>query len=345
MRETSSGPSVEPPAGTSRIRTGRGVLFRMVAGHVLIGMLVLIAILVSIWQLNTYNTARQTWIDTQESLNLISNARKDSTVLILVVYRVVLTQEPFRNMEPETKGNASETISVRIDDLEGWQKRLEEEASSLPAGNPKKAQLMRALDTMNELISIATQSRDMVKEKNWEAARILIEEKPPDSDMLKFDRIHVDLLAELRMAQILIQQDAVMAEDQMGQASTTAIGVTVSVVVLVILLGITLSITIIRNITTPITELSSAATQLASGDFSVHVPATRQDEFGHLAQVFNDMAAKLGEIYAGMHQQIRELRIVIDETLQKEKFIEIVETDYFKQLTKEGEKLRDIMNS
>ncbi len=345
MRETSSGPSVENPARTSRIRTGRGVLFRMVAGHVLIGVLILIAILVAAWQLNTYNTARQAWIDTQESLNLVSNARKDSSVLILVVYRVVLTQEPFRNIEPETERDASDSITVRIEDLEGWQNRLEEKATSLPEGNPKKVQLMRALDNMNELLSIATQSRDLVMEKNWEASLNLIEEKPPDSDVLKFDRIHSNLLAELRMAQILFQQDAVMAEDQMGQASTTAIVVTVSVLILVILLGIILSITIIRNITTPINELSSAATQLASGDFSVHVPATRHDEFGHLAQVFNDMAAKLGEIYAGMHQQIRELRIVIDETIQKEKFIEIVETDYFKQLTKEGEKLRDIMNS
>ena len=131
----------------------------------------------------------------------------------------------------------------------------------------------------------------------------------------------------------------------MNQAGTTAIGVTVGVLVLVILLGITLSISIIRNITMPINELSSAATQLASGNFAVHIPATRHDEFGHLAQVFNDMAAKLGGIYAGMNQQIRELRIVIDENIQKEKFIEIVETDYFRQLKKEGAKLRDIINS
>jgi nitrate/nitrite-specific signal transduction histidine kinase len=91
--------------------------------------------------------------------------------------------------------------------------------------------------------------------------------------------------------------------------------------------------------------LSRAATRLASGDFDVYVPSSRQDEFGHLAQVFNDMAARLGEIYAGMNQQIRELRIVLDETTQKEKFAEIVDTDYFRQLTTEGAKLRNIMNS
>ena len=57
--------------------------------------------------------------------------------------------------------------------------------------------------------------------------------------------------------------------------------------------------------TRPIKELSTAARQVAGGNFEVQVPADRLDEMGTLASAFNEMTAKLGrarELETQLHQ-------------------------------------------
>lgn len=57
--------------------------------------------------------------------------------------------------------------------------------------------------------------------------------------------------------------------------------------------------------TRPVKELSTAARQVAGGNFDVQVPADRLDEMGTLAAAFNEMTAKLGrarELETQLHQ-------------------------------------------
>ena len=57
--------------------------------------------------------------------------------------------------------------------------------------------------------------------------------------------------------------------------------------------------------TRPIKELSTAARQVAGGNFDVQVPADRLDEMGTLASAFNEMTAKLArarELESQLHQ-------------------------------------------
>ena len=57
--------------------------------------------------------------------------------------------------------------------------------------------------------------------------------------------------------------------------------------------------------TRPVRELSTAARQVAGGNFDVRVPADRQDEMGTLASAFNEMTGKLGrarELESQLHQ-------------------------------------------
>ncbi|HKP48011.1 MAG TPA: ATP-binding protein [Pyrinomonadaceae bacterium] len=57
--------------------------------------------------------------------------------------------------------------------------------------------------------------------------------------------------------------------------------------------------------TRPVKDMSVAARRVASGDFDVRVPATRNDEMGNLAAAFNDMTARLGrtrELEMQLHQ-------------------------------------------
>ncbi|MFZ1547402.1 MAG: diguanylate cyclase [Candidatus Nitrotoga sp.] len=53
-----------------------------------------------------------------------------------------------------------------------------------------------------------------------------------------------------------------------------------------------------RSIVTPLQHLINAANSIADGDLDVQLPVTRNDEFGHLTQIFNRMADKLRQSHA-----------------------------------------------
>ncbi len=53
-----------------------------------------------------------------------------------------------------------------------------------------------------------------------------------------------------------------------------------------------------RSIVTPLQHLIDAANSIADGDLDVQLPVTRNDEFGHLTQIFNQMADKLRQSHA-----------------------------------------------
>ena len=78
-----------------------------------------------------------------------------------------------------------------------------------------------------------------------------------------------------------------------------------------------------------------AAAAVESGTFAIErleSVAARTDALGSLARVFQRMADEVRAREARLHQQVRELRIVIDEERQAKKVAEITESDYFLRL-------------
>lgn len=287
----------------SRPRTTQGVLFRMVVGQLLIGLLLLSAIVLSVWQTNISNAAREDWESTLEHLSLITNVRQDSTVLVLVTHRVVYTQSPFQYLAPNPRFPTA-SISNSIADLMGSRNDLFEETSSLPDDDPIGRRLGLSIEYIDRLIEIARQSIIFGMTEDWESAQLAIDTVVEPSTDPEFEVLHSDLQTELRRAQILTQQDYVKAQEQMVQASRTSIMVTAIAAGVVVVLGILLSISTIRSISLPIRQLSEAAAQLAQGEFDTRVPVTRQDELGQLAQVFNYMASELDKIYSGLEARV-----------------------------------------
>lgn len=292
--------SSPPVPEATRPRATRSVLFRLVIGQVLIGLLLLIAIVISVWQLNVYNEARRAWEVTWERLGLITNVRQDSTVLVLVTHRVVFTQAPFRYLAPESHRFPTDGIAVSAAALQVSRSNLLEEAASLPQDDPTSRRLYQAAEYLDELIAIADACIELGMAGDWQSARALVGSTADASTVPRFEKIHTDLVGELRKAHILIQQDYVKAQEQMVQASRTSIAVTAVVAVAVLVLGVLLSTSTIRSIDKPVRQLSEAAARLAEGQFNTRVPVDQQDELGQLAQVFNYMAGELYEIYSSL---------------------------------------------
>jgi signal transduction histidine kinase len=85
-----------------------------------------------------------------------------------------------------------------------------------------------------------------------------------------------------------------------GQSSRSALYTLAVLLVTTLVTGF-----FVWRFTRPIKELSTAARQVAGGNFDVQVPANRLDEMGTLASAFNEMTAKLTrarELESQLHQ-------------------------------------------
>ena len=285
---------------TWRTPATRSVLFRMVVGQVLIGLLLVIAIVISVWQLNVYNEARQDLETRFDRLSLITNIRQESTVLVLVTHRVAFTQAPFVYLAPESIRFPIDSIAVSVAALKGSRNSLWEEAASLPDDDPVGNRLRRTVKYLDELIAQAEECVAFGLVGDWESAQSVISSIEESATTPQFERIHTDLVGELRKAQILIQQDYISAEARLTQAGRTSTMVTVLVVAFAIVLGVALSYSTIRSISKPVRQLSEAAARLAEGEFDTRAPVAGQDELGQLAKAFNYMAGELQEMYANL---------------------------------------------
>jgi two-component system, cell cycle response regulator len=68
--------------------------------------------------------------------------------------------------------------------------------------------------------------------------------------------------------------------------------------------------------------------------------AVRQDALGNLARMFQRMACEVAAREHALQEQLRELRIEIDEAKTQRQVAEITETDYFRDLQRKAEALR-----
>src|SRR6202521_247142 len=79
-----------------------------------------------------------------------------------------------------------------------------------------------------------------------------------------------------------------------------------------LLIAAILGLAITRSITQPLARLVEGSKAMARGEFQHQVSVSGNDELAHLAQVFNDTARRLQDLYATLQQSEDRLRLVID---------------------------------
>jgi CheY-like chemotaxis protein/HAMP domain-containing protein len=87
----------------------------------------------------------------------------------------------------------------------------------------------------------------------------------------------------------------------------------------------------------------AAAAAVESGEFDPETlarVATRRDELGRLARVFQRMAREVQAREQRLKQEVQQLRIEIDEARTARQVAEITETDYFQDLQRKADQLR-----
>jgi signal transduction histidine kinase len=99
-----------------------------------------------------------------------------------------------------------------------------------------------------------------------------------------------------RIGTARIAYDAEALDARINQTLRAALERVLWIVLLNLLAGILVATAIARTLTRPIDSLSQGAREIARGNLAVKIPESRKDEIGELAQEFNLMAAKLGEL-------------------------------------------------
>ena len=122
------------------------------------------------------------------------------------------------------------------------------------------------------------------------------------------------------------------------QSLLTVLAIIVGVFLLVILLINTL---LRRTVVSPVGEL--AALDALDAPELVRV-TKRQDELGQLAEVFKRMARDVYEREQKLKAQLQELNIVIDKVATARQVDEITKTDFFTDLQKRAQEIREKRN-
>ncbi len=115
------------------------------------------------------------------------------------------------------------------------------------------------------------------------------------------------------------------------------------VAVLVLVLGLSAFIVLARRVAGPVVRLTEAAAQVEAETFDPEEltdVATRADELGQLARVFQRMAREVQARERRLKQQVQELRIEVDQVKRARQVAEITDTGYFEQLREKAEEIR-----
>lgn len=105
-----------------------------------------------------------------------------------------------------------------------------------------------------------------------------------------------------------------------------------------------IALIIARSITKPICILTSAAQALERGDLDSKLldkVSRSHDDIGQLVRTFIHMAEQVKAREEKLKQQLMELHIEIDEAKKARHVAEIISTEYFQQLCKKAQKIRN----
>jgi methyl-accepting chemotaxis protein len=130
------------------------------------------------------------------------------------------------------------------------------------------------------------------------------------------------------------------------QSLLTVLAIIIGVFLLVVLLINTL---LRRTVVSPVGELAALAEAISADQLTLDTldapelnqVTKRKDELGQLAEVFKRMARDVYQREQKLKAQLQELNIVIDEVATARQVDEITATDFFADLQKRAQEIRD----
>ncbi|HUV88085.1 MAG TPA: GAF domain-containing protein [Anaerolineae bacterium] len=259
---------------------------RMIVGLGLVALLILLAILVMFWQLNTLRNATQDAREQNDRLALALDIAYQETQMLAVVQEKAAERIPAIFIKE---------VGATIRALETRRDELCHQLPLLPVGDPMRDCIERASESLQDTINMAAGTIRDAEGENWPAvhagAAALLEH-------------HNDVGWRLYQLVTLTHDRRVQAEARANEAMTRMVLVSVPLVMVALVIAATVVFVAVRGITVGVEQLSRSAQRLAEGHFEERIPVARKDELGRLADSFNRMAEELQRLYSGLEQQV-----------------------------------------
>jgi len=266
----------------------RSIRQRLILGNIAIALLLILAGLIVVWQVDRLNSAVNDQQAARNRATAAFNVRQDSTQLMATINRL-LPLEDSAAFE-EQVGRDLEALKASHSDLAG-----------LTESTPKKDAAYSLMESVNQsignVIGIADTMVRQAAAEQWPSVSIRVG---------VLTRDHQQLLNETDSLVSLTEEIEAAKSIQVASARRTMVLYPAIAVGLSILLGIGLTWQTVRSIAVPVERLTEGASHLAAGELEERVSIYSEDELGQLAGAFNQMAERLQRFYAELEQRVRE---------------------------------------
>src|SRR6266702_1666267 len=240
-------------------------------------------------QANRLKEMDEQFMEVQRVRSLVLSFRNESEQLVRARNLARLQQEA-----PALRNQLNDSLRQTQTVFRGIEPNNILDLSVLPTLETIQGVLPSQLDSLTTLASVG----------DWEALRQRVEQP---LDVLN------SLSAELvDAASGDVQNKRSEAARQIERAQIRTLFILTAVSGLTIVIAALLGFGITQTITRPLRSLVDAASALASGEFSNHVPVQGRDELAHLSQVFNQTTVKLQDLYENLRRSEQELRNVVN---------------------------------
>ena len=240
-------------------------------------------------QANRLKEMDEQFMEVQRVRSLVLSFRNESEQVVRARNLARLEQEA-----PALRNQLNDSLRQTQTVFRGIEPNNILDPSVLPTLETIQGVLPSQVDSLTTLASVG----------DWEALRQRVEQP---LDVLN------SLSAELvDAASGDVQNKRSEAARQIERAQIRTLLILTAVGGLTIVIAALLGFGITQTITRPLRSLVDAASALASGEFSHHVPVQGRDELAHLSQVFNQTTVKLQDLYENLRRSEQELRNVVN---------------------------------
>lgn len=216
----------------------------------------------------------------------------------------LLTTIGYGTIQQDTQ-NFVQSLEEASAGLKEAQDRLRESIAPLPSKNPIWAEMTRLQAAVAQMDSWTFSLMDLARRGLWDTIRSYQEYLfPYYASEISGAIVEIERLTGERLAE---------ANAEMAVTRTMLRNVVLAWGGFLVLVILGANALLLRSVAEPLENITRAATQLAAGHLETRVPIGRADEFGRLAQAFNEMADRLQAYYAELEERVTERTRALQE--------------------------------
>jgi PAS domain S-box-containing protein len=278
------------------MRQPRNIGIRLAVSFAGVALLMLAGAAVALWQFSRVHTQARRLYEVQ--LQSVADLRVHTDILTLgdKLERLIGTRDAQR-----FSVEAGSLREILVADIE----RAMQALSSAPSDAQENAPMLQTLEAVRSALpSQIDTMRRLAAAGDWDALGRRLNHQAE-----AYSGITSPLVGEVDRA---VSRQEVEARESSVRAPRRAVLSLVAMGLLTLLTAGILGITVTRGITRPLARLGAGAQALANGDFQHQVEVTGQDELAILGAAFNNMAARLRDLYRALQRSEAHFRALIE---------------------------------